>query len=86
MFKIIHHFIGDEGILREIKWLNMDEDATEDELLEWQWVPFGFDPIKLTFKSAAGNTRRFEQGSLTFDHMSATLIYYDRTFSLNRSK
>ena len=50
MFKMLHHFIGDDGILREIKWLNKDKGTPKEELFEWQWIPFGYEPIKLTYK------------------------------------
>jgi len=86
MFKILHHFVCDDGILREIKWLNKEKDAPPEELYEWQWIPFGYDPIKLHFKLASGSVRKFEEGSLNFDHMSATFTYYNKSFRLNRSK
>jgi len=86
VFKILYHFIGDEGILREILWLNKGKDVTKEKLYEWQWSPFGYEPIKLTFKSMSGSTRRFEEGTLTFDHIGGVFTYYGQTFRLKRSK
>lgn len=86
MFKILHHFIGDDGVLREIKWLDKEKDAPKEEVYEWQWSPFGYEYIKLTFKSMTSNCRCFNEGSLTFDHMSGLFTYRGETFRLNRSK
>lgn len=86
VFKILHQFIGDEGVLREIKWLNKDKDTPKEELYVWQWTPMGYDPIKLTFLSSTGTSRRFEEASLTFDHISGTFTYYNKTYRLQRSK
>lgn len=86
VFKIIHHFIGEEGVLREIKWLNKDKDTPKEQLYEWQWAPFGYDLIKLTFKSMPPTTRKFEEGSVTFDHISCNFRYYNNTFKMKRTK
>lgn len=78
-FKILHHFIGDDGVLRNIFFFESKEE-------QWQWIPFGYEPINLTFKSASGNTRTFEEGRVNFDHMGCTFHYFQKPFRLNRSK
>ncbi len=85
-FKIIHHFVSEEGVLREVKLLNVDKDIPKEEKFQWQWNPFGYDPIQLQYKSGVGNTRRFEEGVLTFDNIGAVFTYYAKTYRLNRSK
>lgn len=87
MFKIIHHFICDEGVLREIKWLNKDENTTKEELYEWQWLRFGEQNIeKLTFESSNNNTRSFKEGRVVFTHLGCSFSYYSQTFQMTRLK
>lgn len=78
-FKILHQFISIEGILRNIRFLE-----NKDEV--WQWIPFGFNPIQLKYKSVGGNTRNFDEGNIIFDHLGATFMYYGKTYHLNRTK
>jgi hypothetical protein len=85
-FKIIHHFVSEEGILREIKWLNVSKDTPKEEMYQWQWSPFGFEPVTLHYKSCVSNIRKFEEGNLSFDHVGATFIFYGRAYRLNRSR
>ena len=85
-FKILHHFVSDEGVLREIKWLDVAEDAPKSNLYQWQWLPFGHANVDLTFKSSAGSTRVFEEGSLVFNHTKGTFTFYDDTFILKKVK
>lgn len=85
MFKIIHHFIGDEGILREIKWLNKDQDTPKEELYEWQWLRFGSREIeKLSFESANGNNRYFKEGTIAFTHLGCHFSYLGQTLQMTR--
>lgn len=83
-FKIIHHFVSEDGVLREIKWLDNKEDILEDGI--WQWSPFGYEPIQLHYKTGQLGTRHFEEGSLTFDHLGCTFTYYTTVYRLNRLK
>jgi hypothetical protein len=84
-FKILHQFISEEGILRNIRVLqNKNKNKDEDEV--WKWIPFGFDPIQLHYKSGGGNTRKFDEGNVTFDHLGATFSYYGKSYRLNRTK
>lgn len=79
MFKILHHFTGDEGILREIKDL---ADGTSS----WQWMAFGYDIVDLTLISGSGSTRTFEEGHLTFNKIECTFTYHDNVYQLTNSK
>jgi hypothetical protein len=86
VFILVHHFIGDEGILREVKWLNKPNDTPEKELYQWQWIPFGYDAINLTFKTSSNTGRVFEEGKISFDHLGCTFQYFQKSFRLNRLK
>lgn len=80
MFKILYQFICEEGILRNILFFeNKDENI-------WQWIPFGFDNIDLHYNSGNGNTIKFDEGSLTFDHLGAIFKYYGKLYNLKRIK
>jgi hypothetical protein len=81
MFKILHHFACDYGILREIKLLNEESNNTL-----WQWMPFGYDIIELNPKFSSGNMKRFDSGNLIFDSKNATFTYENTTFNLKRLK
>lgn len=84
-FKFVHHFIGEDGILREIKWLDIPDDTTKEQY-QWQWIPFGYEPIILTFKTSTGNTIMFEEGSVNFDLEGCTFHYLNKSFQLKRYK
>jgi hypothetical protein len=86
VFILLQHFIGNDGILREIKWLNKPKDTLEKDLYQWQWIPFGYDTINLTFKSSSNTSTEFEEGKINFDHLSCTFYYFQESFRLNRLK
>lgn len=79
MFKILHHFTGDEGILREIKEL-------DTENTNWEWTAFGYDPVELSLVTASGTTRTFEEGFLTINKNECTFTYGDNVYTLHNSK
>lgn len=86
MFKILYHFVGEEGVLREIMWLDKDTNSLKEELYEWQWLPFGSSMVKLKFRTESENVRHFEGGSLVFTHIDAKFTYQGKTYILSRSK
>ena len=86
MFKILYHFVGEEGVLREIMWLNKDINSPKEELYEWQWLPFDSSLVKLKVSSVSDSMRQFEGGSLSYTHIDGTFLYLGRTYKLNRTK
>jgi len=79
MFKILHQFINEDGILRNIVILESKEEI-------WQWNIFGSNYIKLNFISRNGNILKFDEGNLIISHFGATFTYYGKTYNLNRTK
>jgi hypothetical protein len=82
MFEILYHFISEDGILRYIKWL----DKRSENLYEWEWLPFGYNTVKMLVKSSGDSMIFFDQGSLKYDRTSGIFKYYDKTFDMFRSK
>jgi hypothetical protein len=81
-FKILHHFVGDSGVLREIQMLenNPDNDT------QWQWSQFGSEPISLTYVSKNGPVTTFAEGNVVFDHIQGTFTFYNTVYKLKRTR
>ena len=78
-FKIVYHFMGDDGILREIKWLN-------NEKYEWQWIKFGENVKKFEVVQCQDCLRIFKDGTFKFDSEEGRLSFSGITYILKRIK
>ena len=85
-FKIKYHFVSDEGILREIKWLGKSKDTPKHELYEWQWLKYGEKNKKLEVVQCKDCIRVFTNGSLNFDSHTGHLKIDDGVYELKREK
>lgn len=90
MFEIIYHFIGEEGILREIKWLaksahNINMESKENTY-EWQWMKHGEKYETLVYIDTKEGVRIFKDGKLTFSKTKGQFEYKDKIYELERMK
>lgn len=81
-FKILHHFVGDHGVLREIQMF----DNNPQNLTQWEWNEFGSEPKILSYVSKNGNNITFAEGNLLFDHIQGTFTFYNLTQRLKRTR
>jgi hypothetical protein len=90
MFKILQIFVGDNGILRQIKWLNKNEDIEpEEEIYNWQWLSFTRDIVSLRNidKSKSTETSIYmDHAHIQYDNLRCTFTYYSEIYILNRLK
>jgi len=81
--KVLHSFKNDNGDwLREIKHLNLPEDAPKNMVYQWEWIPNGWEPIPLTFVSSGENSRQFMNGFVIFDLNKAWFNFRNNVFKL----
>jgi hypothetical protein len=89
MFEILHLFIGDDGILRQIKWLDRKDTDNEEEIYNWQWLPFGSDVVVLKNLDKSKSTKTslyFDYAHVVYDNLRCTFTYNSESYLLNRSK
>ena len=84
-FKILQHFICNEGVLREILFLN--ENETEKNINQWQWLAFGYEKITLQYNYQNDNVKFFDKATLkNIDYNTITFIHNNKNYILNRTK
>ena len=86
-FKILAHFVGDIGVLREIIMLPSEPDkSSQKNSSVWQWTQFGRDPVILTLTGTTGPVTQFIDGSLLADHVQGTFTYQNVSYRLKRTR
>ena len=86
-FKILAHFVGDRGVLRNIIMLPTEPDnSCQSHIIEWQWIQFGRNPVLLTWLDSKGPIMTFSEGTLVADNDQGTFTYRDTTHHLTRTR
>ena len=86
-FKILAHFVGDIGVLREIIPLSSEPSKScQKGDTTWQWTQFGRDSVTLTHIGTTGSVTQFTDGSLVSDHVQGTFTYQNTTYRLRRTR
>lgn len=85
MIKILNQFVCKEGILRNIEYISKPfETETPDTI--WQWMPYGYNNIKLTYENSVDNTVKFIEGVLEYDTIGCKFTYFGKEFEMKRTK